>query len=329
MQSPFDEKQLKELDKKLDERLVDIRKGGGNRKLKYIEGHSAIDQADRIFGFGNWGYVTLACEQTIIHDLLTGDPIGIAYKAKVQIDVKGCVPVVEVGSQPVATASIEDHIMGKRRKEASEKNQAIDDSPFNPFEIALARTIIMESHEQAEKGAVTDAVKRGLRTYGEQFGNGLYGDGRVEFEQEDEEALKELQQKYNAYIPIFTAEGISGIKKMKEFTSRVLKKSLEKATEAEIDAALDLLSKARLFVEVAAIRDPGYKELGILAAKAAVRNFPVDHPLDIFGHPKQEILSAHYYNILKQSDGDLSQISTEVREAHPETIKKLEIKIAS
>ena len=37
----------------------------------------------------------------------------------------------------------------------------------------------MESHEQAEKGAVTDAVKRALRTFGEQFGNGLYGDGRI------------------------------------------------------------------------------------------------------------------------------------------------------
>lgn len=37
----------------------------------------------------------------------------------------------------------------------------------------------MESHEQAEKGAVTDAVKRALRTFGEQFGNGLYGNGRI------------------------------------------------------------------------------------------------------------------------------------------------------
>jgi len=87
--------------------------------------------------------------------------------------------VFEVGSQPVAVASIEDHIMGKRRKDASERKGEIDDSPFNPFEIALARTIIMESHEQAEKGAVTDAVKRALRTFGVQFGNGLYGDGKI------------------------------------------------------------------------------------------------------------------------------------------------------
>jgi hypothetical protein len=179
MQSPFDEKQLKELDKALDKRFISDRKGASGRKLRYLEGHDAIDQADRLFGYGCWGYETLACEQTIIHDLLTGEPIGIAYKAKVRLDVRDCMPVIEVGSQPVAVASIEDHIMGKRRKDASERNGEIDDSPFNPFEIALARTIIMESHEQAEKGAVTDAVKRALRTFGEQFGNGLYGNGRV------------------------------------------------------------------------------------------------------------------------------------------------------
>jgi recombination DNA repair RAD52 pathway protein len=179
MQTPFDEKQLKELDKPLDKRFISDRKGASGRKLRYLEGHDAIDQADRVFGYGQWGYEVLACEQTVIHDLLTGEGIGIAYKAKVRLDVRGCVPVFEVGSQPVAVASIEDHVMGKRRKDASEKNTEIDASPFNPFEISLARTIIMESHEQAEKGAVTDAVKRALRTFGSQFGNSLYGDGKI------------------------------------------------------------------------------------------------------------------------------------------------------
>jgi len=179
MQSPFDEKQLKELDKPLDKRFISDRKGASNRKLRYLEGHDAIDQADRIFGYGCWGYDILACEQTVIRDPFTGEAVGICYKAKVRLDVQDCLPVIEVGSQPVAVCSVEDYIMSKRRKEASEKNQDVDDSPFNPFEISLARTIIMESHEQAEKGAVTDAVKRALRTFGEQFGNGLYGDGRI------------------------------------------------------------------------------------------------------------------------------------------------------
>jgi DNA repair and recombination protein RAD52 len=179
MESQFTQKQVELLDKKLDKRFVSDRKGASGRKLSYLEGHDAIDQADRLFGYGNWGYEILACEQTVIMDILSGEAIGVAYKAKVRLTVRGCMPVDEVGSQPVSVASVQDHIMTKRRKEANEKNQAIDESPFNAFEISLARTIIMEAHEQAEKGAVTDAVKRALRTFGEQFGNGLYGDGRV------------------------------------------------------------------------------------------------------------------------------------------------------
>jgi hypothetical protein len=179
MESTFTQKQVELLDKPLDKRFVSDRKGASGRKLSYLEGHDAIDQADRIFGYGNWGYEVLACEQTVIHDILTGEAIGVAYKAKVRLTVRGCVPVDEVGSQPVSVASVQDHVMAKRRKDASDKNKEIDESPFNAFEISLARTIIMEAHEQAEKGAVTDAVKRALRTFGEQFGNGLYGDGRV------------------------------------------------------------------------------------------------------------------------------------------------------
>lgn len=179
MQMVFDEKQLKELDKPLDKRFISDRKGASGRKLKYLEGHDAIDQADRIFGYGNWGYEILSCEQTVIRDPFTGEAVGICYKAKVRLDVQGCVPVYEVGSQPVAVCGVEEYILSKRRKEASEKNTEIDTSPFNPYEISQARSIIMEAHEQAEKGAVTDAVKRALRTFGEQFGNGLYGDGKV------------------------------------------------------------------------------------------------------------------------------------------------------
>ncbi len=51
--SPFTEKQIAILNAPLDPRFVSERAGGGSAKLKYIEGHDAIDQADRIFGFGN------------------------------------------------------------------------------------------------------------------------------------------------------------------------------------------------------------------------------------------------------------------------------------
>ena len=127
----------------LDPQLVSQRKGRGGRKFDYIEGHTAIDQANRIFGFGGWGYelvgdVTLSpIEQT---DQRTGEVTRTtAYAAVVRVTVPGAPSRTDVGFQPVA-----------------------EESP--------------EGHETAFKGAVTDALKRALRSFGDRFGNGLYGD---------------------------------------------------------------------------------------------------------------------------------------------------------
>ena len=127
----------------LDPQLVSQRKGRGGRKFDYIEGHTAIDQANRIFGFGGWGYelvgdVTLRpIEQT---DSRTGEVTSTpAYSAVVRVTVPGAPSRTDVGFQPVA-----------------------EETP--------------EGHETAYKGAVTDALKRALRSFGDRFGNGLYGD---------------------------------------------------------------------------------------------------------------------------------------------------------
>ena len=40
----------------LDEGLVSHRKGRKGRAFAYLEGRTAIDQANRILGFGGWGY---------------------------------------------------------------------------------------------------------------------------------------------------------------------------------------------------------------------------------------------------------------------------------
>ena len=127
----------------LDPQLISQRKGRGGRKFDYIEGHTAIDQANRIFGFGGWGFelvgdVTLRpVEQT---DQRTGEVTRTAaYSAVVRVTVPGAAPRTDVGFQPVA-----------------------EETP--------------EGHETAYKGAVTDALKRALRSFGDRFGNGLYGD---------------------------------------------------------------------------------------------------------------------------------------------------------
>lgn len=170
MSDVFDEAQLAELRKPLDPKLTKERDGAGGKKLKYIEGHTAIATANRIFGHGNWGYDLLYCKMETLLDPLTGEAVGVAYKAAVRLQVRDCIAVTDVGSQPVASWNVNEVIMSRRKKG--------DDSPIKDWEVAAARRTITESHEQAEKGAVTDAVKRALRTYGSQFANDLYGDGK-------------------------------------------------------------------------------------------------------------------------------------------------------
>ena len=128
----------------LDEGLVSHRKGRGNRAFAYLEGRTAIDQANRILGYAGWGYELVgdvALREGESVDPRTGEAKPWrAYAATVRVTVPGSQPRTDVGFQAVA-----------------------DDT--------------VEGHETAFKGAVTDALKRALRSYGGQFGNSLYGDG--------------------------------------------------------------------------------------------------------------------------------------------------------
>ena len=127
----------------LDPGLVSQRKGRAGRTYSYIEGHTVIDEANRVFGFGGWGYelvgdVTLREIENV--DTKTGEVKRIrAYSAPVRVTVPGAPPRTDVGFQAVAEETA-------------------------------------EGHETACKGAVTDGMKRALRSFGDRFGNGLYGD---------------------------------------------------------------------------------------------------------------------------------------------------------
>ena len=128
----------------LDEGLVSQRRGRGNRSFAYIEGSTVIEQANRVFGHGGWGYelvgdVTVREGESVDRETGEAKPWR-AYAATVRVTVPGSQPRTDVGFQALA-----------------------DDT--------------VEGHETAWKGAVTDALKRALRSYGDQFGNGLYGDG--------------------------------------------------------------------------------------------------------------------------------------------------------
>ncbi len=134
---------VNELRQPLDPALVSQRKGRGGRSYDYLEGHTVIDQANAIFGFGGWGYelagdVTLRRIESV--NAKTGEvKVSFAYSAPVRVSVNGAPARTDLGFHIVA-----------------------EDTP--------------EGHETAAKGAVTDGLKRALRTFGQRFGNGLYAD---------------------------------------------------------------------------------------------------------------------------------------------------------
>ena len=133
----------KTLGEPLDPTLVSQRRGRGGRTYDYLEGHVVIEQANHVFGHGGWGMelvgdVTLRRIETV--DTQTGEvKVTSAYSAPVRVTVAGALPRTDIGFHAVA----EDNA---------------------------------EGHDTAIKGAVTDGMKRALRTFGVQFGNGLYGD---------------------------------------------------------------------------------------------------------------------------------------------------------
>ena len=138
----------------LDVSLVSYRKGRGGRSFPFVEGHTAIAQANRIFGYGSWGYEVLDVSPREIrtveekHALSNAEGTGearsaILYWATVRVQVPGVPTRTDVGCHAVA-----------------EETQ--------------------DGHDTACKGAVTDALKRALRSFGEQFGNGLYGAGAAD-----------------------------------------------------------------------------------------------------------------------------------------------------
>ena len=131
------------LSQPLDPSLVSQRRGRAGRGYSYIEGHTVIDQANRIFGHGGWGF-DLAGE-VVLREIENVDPKTgevrrtRAYSAPVRVTVPGAPPRTDVGFHVVAEET-------------------------------------GEGHETAFKGCVTDGLKRALRSFGEQLGNSLYGD---------------------------------------------------------------------------------------------------------------------------------------------------------
>lgn len=139
-QPVFTEEQLKALKEPLSKDVVKTRSQSG-RSLSYIEGWWAIHEANRIFGFGGWTQelAEVKCvserERKIGRDQKDG--WGVSYVATVRITVDGV------------------------KREGVGAGHGID-------------VDLGQAHESAIKEAATDAMKRALMTFGNQFGLALY-----------------------------------------------------------------------------------------------------------------------------------------------------------
>lgn len=137
----FNKNQLASLNQELDSNRIKSREKN-NISLSYIEGFDVIDTANLIFGYGNWSYLISKLEQ-VSQEQNHNQNFVVCYKAVVKLIVKD-----------------ENHTKSISRQDVG-------------FGTGIAKTLA-DTYENAGKEAVTDALKRAMRSFGNQFGNSLY-----------------------------------------------------------------------------------------------------------------------------------------------------------
>lgn len=137
----FSEEQTKLLNQELASNRIKTR-NKGNVNLSYLEGFDIIETANRVFGFGNWDY-SISKLESVSSELNQNQNHVLCYKAIVQVLVHNDTHTQDISRTDVG------------------------------FGTGIAKTLA-DAHEGGAKEAVTDAIKRALRSFGNQFGNSLY-----------------------------------------------------------------------------------------------------------------------------------------------------------
>ena len=141
----FVEKQLSVLKYDIEPSRIKSRTKG-NISLSYVEGFDLIETANKIFGHGNWSYSITSLDQ-VSQETNSNQNVVICYKAVVKLTVYSL-----------------DH-----NKHISKEDVG--------FGTGIAK-MLSDAHEGGAKEAVTDAIKRSMRSFGNQFGNSLYDKSR-------------------------------------------------------------------------------------------------------------------------------------------------------
>jgi DNA repair and recombination protein RAD52 len=135
----------------------------GNINLSYLEGFDLIETANKIFGHGNWSYTISSLEQ-VSQEINSNQNTVICYKALIKLNVYSL-----------------DH----------SKHISKEDVGFGT---GIAKTLA-DAHEGGAKEAVTDGIKRAMRSFGNQFGNSLYDKSR------NHQAQPQIQNTQSQPIP--------------------------------------------------------------------------------------------------------------------------------
>ena len=118
----------------------------GNINLSYLEGFDLIETANKIFGHGNWSYSITSLDH-VSQETNSNQNVVICYKAVVKLTVYSL-----------------DHSKHITKEDVG-------------FGTGIAK-MLADAHEGGAKEAVTDSLKRSMRTLGNQFGNSLYDKNR-------------------------------------------------------------------------------------------------------------------------------------------------------
>ena len=150
----FTDDQVVLLEEPLLKENVKERDGTGNTKLSYLASFHVIEEANRIFGFDKWSTEILSLQQIDRTEYekepyKAGDPmkpmISISYLCKLRLTIK-----------------------------CGEDEVIKEDTGFGNGVAGMTAYGIGSVIELSSKEAVTDALKRCLRYFGNKFGNTLY-----------------------------------------------------------------------------------------------------------------------------------------------------------
>jgi DNA repair and recombination protein RAD52 len=162
----FNDKQNQVLAYELDSSRVKSR-SKGNITLSYLEGHDILETANRIFGYGNWSYNITSLEQ-VSQEQNSNQNTIICYKATVKVTIHDMQHSKLISREDVG------------------------------FGTGIAKTLA-DAHERGAKEAITDAVKRSFRSFGNQFGNSLYNKNHQYPNQQQNQPMQIQQSQQQQY----------------------------------------------------------------------------------------------------------------------------------